>query len=386
MANRQKQVAIFGATGSVGHQALDLVMRHGDQFQVSVLAAGSDVKGLTALAKKFKPQHVAIADEGAFMQLKAELSGTNIEVHCGMEAMSHLARLEADVVVSAIAGIAGLPVTMAAVEAGRIVAIANKEPLVSAGGLIKAAAALSGAKLLPIDSEHNAIFQAWTSERKSEINGITLTASGGAFWGWSKEDLATVTPSQAIKHPHWPMGNKISVDSATMMNKGLEVIEAAELFDLSSSQINVLVHPSSIVHGIVHYCDGSSLAQMGAADMRVPIAYALAWPERLEWDFPPLQLDQLSDLHFELPRDDVFPSLSIARTALDAGGLAPAILNAANEKAVELFLAGQIGFFDIYRLIHAMIDTIEWEPLTGLDAVIAKDIEVRQRADIWLAE
>ena len=275
--------------------------------------------------------------------------------------------------------------TLKAVQQGRTVAIANKESLVTAGQIITQAAAQSGATILPVDSEHNAIFQAWTTDHADHIDHITLTASGGPFWD-SKMDLTAITPEQAIKHPNWSMGAKISVDSATMMNKGLEVIEAAVLFDLSEERVHVLVHPQSIVHGMVHYRDGSVLAQLGPADMRVPISYAMAWPERMAWPAEALDLAKMGDLSFHRPDDARFPCLALAREALRQGGLATTVLNAANEMAVGYFLDRQIGFLDIARLTQDMLESVSIDDHNSLEAIIHKDAETRQACQVWLAQ
>lgn len=390
-AEGMKSVAVFGATGSIGASTLDLISKHPDQFRASVLTAGQNADALVKLAQHFKPDHVVIADESQYQHLKLALSGMDISVHAGKDALCDLARHDADVMVSAITGTAGLMPTLAAVETGQTVAIANKESLVTAGDVIMTAAKKHNATLLPVDSEHNAIFQAWVSSNPNDVDSITLTASGGPFWQSSLEDMESITPAQAVKHPNWSMGEKVSVDSATMMNKGLEVMEAAVLFGLTEDRVKVLVHPSSVVHGMVHYHDGSILAQMGPADMRVPISYALAWPERLNWGGASLNLADLADLTFHAPDDDRFPCLALARQASQMGGFAPTVLNAANEMAVEFFLSNKISFLDIARLNRhmleaAMIEAVSTKADVTLEAIVAVDGETRRAAEEWFSQ
>jgi len=380
-----KTIAIYGGTGSIGASTLDLVARFPDRYRINVLTGGKNIETLAVLAQRFQPDHVGIADESGYAELSERLKETNITIHAGADALNDLTTVDTDLVVSAVTGTAGLLPTLKAVEQGRVVAIANKESLVTAGAIIKSAAEASGATLLPIDSEHNAIFQAWTTTKRDEIDRITLTASGGPFWAMEMGAMAGITPEQAVRHPNWSMGAKISVDSATMMNKGLEVIEAAVLFDLPEDRVDVLVHPSSVVHGMVHYRDGSTLAQMGPADMRVPISYALAWPERLTWSDDRLDLAALSDLQFLTPDHDRFPCLELARQASRQGGLAPTILNAANEMAVDYFLNHRIGFLDIADLTRHMLDMIDVSGQADLEAILEKDRETRLACDHWLS-
>jgi len=380
-----KTIALYGGTGSIGASTLDLVARFPDRYQINVLTGGKNIETLAVLAQRFQPDHVGIADESGYAELSERLKETNITIHAGADALNDLTTVDSDLVVSAVTGTAGLLPTLKAVEQGRVVAIANKESLVTAGAIIKSAAEASGATLLPIDSEHNAIFQAWTTTKRDEIDRITLTASGGPFWAMEMGAMAGITPEQAVRHPNWSMGAKISVDSATMMNKGLEVIEAAVLFDLPEDRVDVLVHPSSVVHGMVHYRDGSTLAQMGPADMRVPISYALAWPERLTWSDDRLDLAALSDLQFLTPDHDRFPCLELARQASRQGGLAPTILNAANEMAVDYFLNHRIGFLDIADLTRHMLDMIDVSGQADLEAILEKDRETRLACDHWLS-
>jgi len=380
-----KTIAIYGGTGSIGASTLDLVARFPDRYRINVLTGGKNIETLAVLAQRFQPDHVGIADESGYAELSERLKETNITIHAGADALNDLTTVDSDLVVSAVTGTAGLLPTLKAVEQGRVVAIANKESLVTAGAIIKSAAEASGATLLPIDSEHNAIFQAWTTTKRDEIDRITLTASGGPFWAMEMGAMAGITPEQAVRHPNWSMGAKISVDSATMMNKGLEVIEAAVLFDLPEDRVDVLVHPLSVVHGMVHYRDGSTLAQMGPADMRVPISYALAWPERLIWSDDRLDLAALSDLQFLTPDHDRFLCLELARQASRQGGLAPTILNAANEMAVDYFLNHRIGFLDIADLTRHMLNMIDVSGQADLEAILEKDRETRLACDHWLS-
>lgn len=398
MAEGQKTVALFGATGSIGSSTLDLVLRHPERFRVSILTGGRNVKLLSQLALRFRPDHVAIADEKLLPELRDNLASEGategasegasegIEVHGGDAAIADLARIDADLTVAAITGMAGLMPVLNAVERGGVIAIANKESIVTAGALILEAAKKSGAVLLPMDSEHNAIMQAMVGQKPESIDRIILTASGGPFWDWSGEQMQSATPQQAVNHPNWSMGAKISVDSATMMNKGLEVIEAGVLFDLPEDRIRVMIHRQSLVHGIVCYRDGSMLAQMGDADMRVPISHCLAWPDRLDWQPEPLSLDALASMTFEQPDPDRFPCLELAREAMRTGGLAPTSLNAANEVAVEHFLNGSIGFLDIAGLNRHILDTIDHPASLALDAIISHDRMVRKSCHEWLAQ
>lgn len=383
MAGDGKAVSIFGATGSIGSSVLDLIERCPDRFHASVLTAGKDAEKLAELALKFKPGHVGLADESGYALLADRLAGTGISIHIGPKAIADLATVKTDLVISAITGIAGLMPTYNAVKAGQVVAIANKEALVTAGPIIMEAARASGATILPIDSEHNAIFQAWTSDNASHIHSITLTASGGPFLDRPLNALADITPEQAVKHPNWSMGAKVSVDSATMMNKGLEVIEASVLFDLPEDRIKAVIHPSSLVHGMVHYHDGTTLAQLGAADMRVPISYAMAWPERLNWGAEPLDLTMLSGLEFSHPDSDRFPCLDLARAAIRQGGAATTVLNAANEMAVSYFLDKKIRFLDIAQLNAYMLENSDQHQLGSLDDILLYDAEVRSKCTEW---
>jgi len=351
-----RRLSLFGATGSVGQSTLDLVRRDREAWRVDVLTANSDVDELARLALEFGPELVVIADEGRYDALKQALAGTNIGVAAGTAALTEAATRPTDLVLAAIVGTAGLAPTMAALEAGHDVALANKESLVSAGELMIAAARKSGATILPIDSEHNAIFQCLAGGRIEQVRRIILTASGGPFRTRSAEEMRTVTPAQAVAHPNWSMGAKISVDSATMMNKGLELIEAHHLFPVGLDRIEILVHPQSVIHSLVEYVDCSTLAQLGSPDMRIPIASALAWPQRMATPCAPLDLASLARLDFEAPDEERFPATALCRAAIAEGGARPAQLNAANEVAVAAFLAGRISFPAIVDTVRRVID------------------------------
>ena len=375
-----RTLTIFGATGSVGVSTLDLVTRNADQFEVLALTAHSNVSDLAQAAIKAKAKLAVIADPSKYEDLKAALSGTNIGVAAGPEALLDAARMGADWTMAAIVGCAGLAPTMAALDAGKTVALANKESLVSAGDLMMAKARSSGATLLTVDSEHNAIFQCLDATAPRAVRRIILTASGGPFRTLSLGEMTKATPEMAVKHPNWDMGAKISVDSATMMNKGLEVIEAHHLFRLPSSQIDVIIHPQSVIHSMVEYIDGSVLAQLGTPDMRTPIAHALAWPERMETPVASLNLAEVGKLEFEEPDPVRFPSLRLAREALEAGGAKPAILNASNEVAVAAFLARRISFGAIATIVEASLDRYQASAPATLEEVLAIDGEARRVA------
>ncbi|RDV07112.1 1-deoxy-D-xylulose-5-phosphate reductoisomerase [Sphingorhabdus pulchriflava] len=355
--SERRTLSIFGATGSVGLSTLDLVRQHREKYRVIALTANGNAVELAKLAKEFEPEIAVVADEAAYPALKDTLAGTATKAAAGPAALVEAAQMDADWTMAAIVGCAGLPPTMAAIEAGKTVALANKEALVSAGDLMMAAVEQSGATLLPVDSEHNAIFQCLAGGRIDQVRKITLTASGGPFRTYSLDQMRAVTPAQAVAHPNWDMGAKISVDSATMMNKGLELIEAHHLFPVGLDKLDIVVHPQSVIHSMVEYVDRSTLAQLGSPDMRIPIASALAWPERLETNSAPLDLARISKLEFEAPDLIRFPALRLARAAAEQGGATPAILNAANEVAVAAFLAGRIAFLDIVSVVE--------ETLTG---------------------
>ncbi len=373
-----RTVSIFGATGSVGLSTLDLIRQHRGQFRVVALTANGHAAELAALAREFDAELAVVADNAAYPALNEALAGSGIEAAAGAEALVEAAKRGADWTMAAIVGCAGLPPTMAAIEQGKTVALANKEALVSAGALMMAAVVRSGATLLPVDSEHNAIFQCLAGGRIDQVRKITLTASGGPFREWSLDRMRSVTPAQAVAHPNWDMGAKISVDSATMMNKGLELIEAHHLFPVGLDKIDILVHPQSVIHSMVEFADCSTLAQLGSPDMRIPIASALAWPERIATTCQPLDLAKIGQLSFEAPDDVRFPALRLARTAIDEGGAKPAILNAANEIAVAAFLAGRIGFLDIAALVE---DTLAGynanAAMTSLDSLFSIDAAAR---------
>lgn len=378
-----RQVAILGATGSIGTSTLDVLARHPGQMRASVLAAGSNVDALIALCRTHRPDHAAIADPTLFGRLRDGLAqaGLNTQAHAGHDAIDALAASDhCDTVVAAIVGAAGLSSTLAAARAGKRLLLANKEALVLAGELLTRQAAAAGADIIPIDSEHNAIFQCLRSRDASleaGVRRIILTASGGPFRGRSRSDLEAVTPAQAVAHPKWSMGPKISVDSATLMNKGLEVIEAHHLFNVPGSRIDVLVHPQSLVHSLVEFIDGSTLAQMGLPDMRTTLAVGLGWPQRIESGVSGLDLLNHGRLDFEAPDLEAFPCLRLAWQAMEAGGSAPAILNAANEVAVSAFLQGRIGFLSIPALVEHTLSTLPNVAADTLDALLAADEQAR---------
>jgi 1-deoxy-D-xylulose-5-phosphate reductoisomerase len=375
-----RSISILGATGSVGCSTLDLVRRNREDWRVEALTANCNVAELAALAREFGARLAVVADESCLPELREALAGSGIEGAGGRAALCEAAARGADVTVAAIVGCAGLAPVMAAIEQGGIVALANKEALVSAGEVMTAAVARHGATLLPVDSEHNAIFQCLAGGDIADVRWITLTASGGPFRTWTAEQIACATPEQAVAHPNWDMGAKISVDSATMMNKGLEVIEAHHLFPVGLDRIRIVVHPQSVIHSLVEYRDGSTLAQLGPSDMRVPIASCLAWPRRMETALKPLDLPAIGTLSFFAPDEDRFPATRLAREAAQAGGAAPAVLNAANEVAVAAFLAGQIAFTDISALVaQTLSGTLPPAPRT-LEDVFAVDAEARARA------
>ncbi len=376
-----KTVTILGATGSVGTSTLDLVERAPEAFRVLALTAHRDVEGLADAAIRTNAQLAVVADEHCLPALREALSGTGVATAGGAQAVDEAAALGADWTMGAIVGCAGLAPTMRAVAMGGVVVLANKEPLVSAGDLIIAAARASGATLLPADSEHNAIFQCLDAARPEGVRRIILTASGGPFRDWSLEDMRRVTPAQAVAHPNWSMGAKISVDSATLMNKGLELIEAARLFPVPHDRIEIVVHPQSVIHSLVDHVDGSMLAQLGPSDMRVPIAHCLAYPARMPTPMEPLDLVGIGKLEFEAPDPIRFPALRLAREALEAGGARPAILNAANEVAVAAFLANRIGFLEIAAIVADTLARYNPPAPGTLDEVLAVDRQARRYAD-----
>ncbi len=374
-----RTISIFGATGSVGTSTLDLVRRNRDDWEVLALTARSNVAALAALALEFRPRIAVIGDEALAGDLRHALMGEGIIVAAGADALVDVARMGADVTMAAIVGCAGLAPTMAAVECGKTVALANKESLVAAGELMMSAARASGATILPVDSEHNAIFQCLGGEL-SRVAKITLTASGGPFRELGHDELATRTPAQAVAHPNWSMGAKISVDSATMMNKGLELIEAYHLFPVGLDRLDIVVHPQSVVHSMVGYVDGSTIAQLGPPDMRVPIASALAWPDRMETPCERLDLAKIGRLDFFAVDESRFPATALARAAIAEGGGRPAQLNAANEVAVEAFLKGRIGFLDIVRTVERVLEARFPVAPQSLHQLFSVDAESRAHA------
>ena len=384
-ASAPRRVAVFGATGSIGASALDVIARHPDRYRATVLAAGTQVQALLALCLAHRPRHAVIAAEDRYAELRDGLraAGLDTEAHAGAAALDQLAASDAcDTLVAAIVGAAGLSSTLAAADAGKRILLANKESLVLAGELLTRRASAAGAEIIPIDSEHSAIFQCLRS-RDASLDGagvrrILLTASGGPFRGRRRAELAEVTPAQAVAHPKWSMGPKISVDSATLMNKGLEVIEAHHLFNIPGERIEVLVHPQSLVHSLVEFVDGSTLAQMGLPDMRTTLAVGLGWPQRIESGVGGLDLLAQGRLDFEAPDTEAFPCLALAWQAMAAGGTAPAILNAANEIAVSAFLQGRIAFLAIPELVANALSTLPAASADTLEGLLAADQRARQ--------
>ena len=375
-----RTISILGATGSIGASTLDLIHRNRDAWRVVALTANGNAAELARLAREFGVEMAVVADETRLPELRDALAGSGIAAAGGVQGLCAAAASGADMTVAAIVGCAGLAPTMAAIEQGKIVALANKEALVSAGDVMMAAVERHGATLLPLDSEHNAIFQCLGANALADVRRITLTASGGPFRTWTQQQLDAATPSQAVKHPNWDMGAKISVDSATMFNKGLELIEAWHLFPVGLDRLSIVVHPQSVVHSLVEYRDGSSLAQLGPSDMRVPIASCLAWPQRMDTPMPSLDLAALAELTFFAPDEVRFPATRLAREAAQAGGAAPAVLNAANEIAVAAFLAGQIRFTRIAANVERVLAAGVPSAPSSLDDVLAIDHEARSRA------
>jgi len=377
----KRRVSILGATGSIGCNTLDLIRNQSDLFTIEALTGNKNVDLLISQAKEFSPKLAVIGDDALYGELKDGLSGTDTAAASGQTALLEAADVASDIVIAGIVGVAGLAPTLKAAQRGAIVALANKECLVCAGDFFLDEIDRSGATLLPIDSEHNAIFQVFDFEQSENVDHLTLTASGGPFRNVSLTEMSAVTPEQAVAHPNWDMGAKISVDSATMMNKGLELIEAFYLFPVEEKQIEILIHPQSVIHSMVSYKDGSVLAQLGTPDMRTPISYALAWPERMETPGRQLDLAQIGKLTFEAPDLERFPALTLARDTLKAGGSLPTILNAANEVAVRCFLEEKIGFLDITRVTAEVLDrTPNSEPNT-LDEISDCDEAARVLAE-----
>lgn len=375
-----RTVTILGATGSVGRSTLDLIARAPDRFKVLALTANRDATGLAELARQFGAERAVIGDPALLEELHDALAGTPVEAAAGESAIEEAAASGADWTMAAIVGTAGLKPVMRALEGGGTVALANKEALVTAGALMVESAAASGAILLPVDSEHNAVFQCFDRAMPQSVRRIILTASGGPFRDWPIERMRAATAAEAIAHPNWSMGAKISVDCATLMNKGLELIEAYHLFPVGADAIEIVVHPQSVVHSLVEYVDGSVLAQLGAPDMRIPIAYTLAWPERMATPCQRLDLVAIGALAFEAPDLERFPALGLARAALAAGGAKPAILNAANEIAVASFLESRIGFLDIAFLVGEVLNRYDPPAPASIDAVLEIDREARRVA------
>jgi 1-deoxy-D-xylulose-5-phosphate reductoisomerase len=385
-----RNITILGATGSIGASTIDLIKREPERYRVESISARRNAAALARIAREIGARHAAVADPAAYRDLKDALSGSHIEAAAGEDALVEAAQRPADWVMAAISGAAGLKPTLAAIERGATVALANKECLVCAGNLFMRRAAAAGATVLPVDSEHNAVFQALGSGNWGDVRRVILTASGGPFRTWSLDAIKAATPEQALKHPNWSMGPKVTIDSATLMNKGLEIIEAHHLFALPSEQIDVLVHPQSVVHGLVEFRDGSVVAQLGSPDMRIPIAHCLAWPRRIDGPAARLDLAALKQLTFEAPDLERFPALGLARRAMETGGAAPTVLNAADEVAVSEFIAGKISFPAIVALVEATLDMAAKRGLlaepAGIDAAMAVDHIARSLARDLLPE
>jgi 1-deoxy-D-xylulose-5-phosphate reductoisomerase len=380
-----ERIALLGSTGSIGTQALDIISKYPDKFVVEVLIAGNNIDLLTEQAFKYQPDSVVIANPIHYLQLKENLSGTNIKVYAGNDAIEQVVTSSTiDVVIASIVGYSGVRPTIAAIKAGKKIALANKETLVVAGEIIGRLIRESGSRLIPVDSEHSAIFQCLAGESGNSIEKITLTASGGPFLNFSEEMLKKVKPGDALKHPNWNMGCKVTIDSASLMNKGLEVIEAKWLFDLSPKQISVIIHPQSIIHSFVHFSDGSVKAQLGVPDMRVPILYALTYPDRLHSDLPRLELKDYKNLTLIEPDSEKFRNLSLAYDALTRGGNMPCILNAANEMAVLAFLEEKIGFTQMPDIVEHTMEHSQYFPYPDLDLLDATDASARQTATNYI--
>ncbi len=375
----KKRIAIVGSTGSIGTQALDVVSAHPDQFEVTVLIAGNNVTLLKEQALKFKPDSVVIANEDHYKELNDALFSEGIKVYAGNEAIEQImSHGDVDIVLTATVGFSGLKPTLAAIEAGKTIALANKETMVVAGDLVTKRARAKGVNILPVDSEHSAIFQSWTGEFDNPLEKIYLTASGGPFRGRTRAEMEKVTRAQALKHPNWDMGAKITIDSASMMNKGLEVIEAYWLFGLKKEQIDVIVHPQSIIHSIIQFHDGSMKAQMGLPDMKLPIQYAMAYPKRLKNDFKRFNFLDYPSLTFEKPDLEVFRNLQLAYDAMDKGGNMACILNASNEVVVDAFLKDKIGFLAMSDAIEKVMSSASFIKNPGLEDYLESDKEARR--------
>ncbi|MEM8936202.1 MAG: 1-deoxy-D-xylulose-5-phosphate reductoisomerase [Pseudomonadota bacterium] len=392
MASRRR-ITILGSTGSIGDSTLSVLefaaADNETDYEIEALTANTNVEKLVAQARKFKAKYIAVADPNLFDALKAEASGLNVEIGAGPEAIEEAAARDADWVMAAIVGAAGLKPTLRAAQRGADIALANKDCLVCAGEVVTKSIREAGGRLLPVDSEHNAIFQVFDFERPQRVSKLILTASGGPFRTWTKDAMSTASPAQAVAHPNWDMGAKISVDSATMMNKGLELIEAAHIFPIAHEKIDILVHPQSVVHSMVEYVDGSVLAQLGTPDMRTPIATTLNWPDRTPSPSPKLNFSEVSTLTFEPPDIERFPALRLARTSISVGGIMPATLNAANEIAVASFLGGGVKFLDIAAITEQVLNTVGRQSnlgvLSSLDHAIDADTEARRLAQQYVA-
>jgi len=386
----QRRITILGATGSIGASTIDLIKREPERYRVVAVTARKSAAVLARVAREVGAQLAVVADHGAYDELKKALAGTSIEAASGEEALLEAAQRPADWVMAAISGAIGLKPTLAAIERGATVALANKECLVCAGSLFMRKALSTGANVLPVDSEHNAIFQALGAGPREDVKRIILTASGGPFRTWSLDQIRQATPEQALRHPNWSMGQRITVDSASMMNKGLELIEAQHLFGLKPDEIDVLVHPQSVVHGLVEFRDGSVVAQLGSPDMRIPIAHCLAWPHRIDTPSARLDLARVRELTFEAPDPVRFPAVALARKVMELGGAAPTVMNAADEIAVGAFLSGRIAFPAIVSLVEATLEAASARGLlaepTGVDAAIAVDHVARSIAQGLLPE
>ncbi len=372
-----KKITILGATGSIGVSTLEILRQHPKKYQLEAVTAQNNLPKLIEIAKEFSPSMVAIANDAHYAELKSALAGSGIEIAAGESAIIEAAQRPAELVMAAIVGVAGLRPVLAAIARGATIALANKESLVSAGELVLRECRKYGAELLPVDSEHNAIFQVFNENHRPFLEKITLTASGGPFRGWSAQQLQKVTPEQAVRHPNWSMGKKISVDSASLMNKGLELIEACHLFALKQEQVEVVVHPESIIHSLVHYADGSVLAQLGLPDMLTPISYCLAWPERLALAKEKMDLIKIAALHFEAVNNQNFPCLQLARDAFAQGGGVAAAMNAANEVAVARFLDKEIDFLSIARIIEKTLLHGDFGSADNLEEILEVDARAR---------
>lgn len=381
MQQQKRNIAILGSTGSIGTQALDVISQHPDKFEVYALVANNNVELLAQQAREFSPETVVVANKEKYAQLKDMLSDLPIKVWAGSEAICQVVQSQpVDMVLTAMVGFSGLKPTISAIEAGKAIALANKETLVVAGELITSLAVRHRVPILPVDSEHSAIFQCLNGEGGNKIEKILLTASGGPFRGFSKKQLENVTKAQALEHPNWDMGAKVTIDSSTLMNKGLEMIEAKWFFDVKPSQIDIVVHPQSIVHSMVQFEDTSVIAQLGQPDMRVPIQYALSYPERLKSNFEPMNIFDVATLTFEKPDTDIFRNLAFAYEAIEKGGNMPCVMNAANEVAVTLFLQEKVGFLQMSDIIEHTMQKASFIQHPSLNDYIQTDAEARQIA------